>query len=510
MNGSSVTTGRPQHSAAAGYLLEVRDVVKSFGGTIALGGVSFGVAGGRVLALLGENGAGKSTLVRILAGVDHPDSGSVHLRGDRPGTGGRARMSVLHQDLALVETMTVAENIALGPNLGYGRNRGLISWRATKEQAQRHLATLGTELAPEALVGDLPRAERSLVALARCLAVQPDIVVLDEPTASLEKSDVDRLFDALRHLRAQGVAQIFVSHRIDEVLEISDEFVVLRNGLVVGAGQIAGVSSDDLVEQITGKRPDHGRQAAAVPAERPVLVVSDAVVGEVGPVSFTLHEGEILGMVGLRGAGQEQVARFLSGQARLAAGAMTLEGAPFGPRNPRAALQSGAVFVTGNRETAGVAPSMTVRENLLLNPWARGRRVFELRSTRAERGEARALVESFGVRPAAPEMLVSELSGGNQQKVVLARSLSLHKRLIVLEDPTLGVDVGAREAIYDLLRQAVAQGACVVLVSSDFEEVAKACDRALVFNRGRVTESLAAGTLSIANLVKAAQSAGEG
>lgn len=153
---------------------------------------------------------------------------------------------------------------------------------------------------------------------------------------------------------------------------------------------------------------------------------------------------------------------------------------------------------------------MTVRENLLLNPWARGRRVFELRSTRAERGEARALVESFGVRPAAPEMLVSELSGGNQQKVVLARSLSLHKRLIVLEDPTLGVDVGAREAIYDLLRQAVAQGACVVLVSSDFEEVAKACDRALVFNRGRVTESLAAGTLSIANLVKAAQSAGEG
>jgi ribose transport system ATP-binding protein len=334
--------------------------------------------------------------------------------------------------------------------------------------------------------------------------------VLDEPTASLEKADVDRLFAAMRHLRASGIGQIFVSHRIDEVLDIADEFVVLRNGRRVGSGLTSDVSSDDLAELITGKRPDHTRSSPVVREDRPVLVVTGAWVGEVGPVDFSLYEGEILGFVGLRGAGQEQVARFLSGQTRLDRGTMVLDGLPFAPTSPRSALKLGSAFVTGNREASGVAPLLNVRENVFLNPRARGRGALELRSVKAERAEAEEAIKRFGVVPPKPEMLVSELSGGNQQKVVLARSLSLHKRLIVLEDPTLGVDVGARAAIYVLLRNAVASGACAVLISSDFEEVALACDRAIVLNRGRVVDTLQGASLSVENLVRAAESNREG
>jgi ribose transport system ATP-binding protein len=485
-------------------LVEFRSLSKAFGGTQALDDVSFSLEAGEIHALVGENGAGKSTLIKILAGVEQADSGSISL-GSAAATGETAapKLSFLHQDLALVETMTVAENIALG--LGFPRRRSLIDWRGVRAQAQTCLERLDVDISVDAQVAVLPRAERSLIALARALSGDPDAIVFDEPTASLEKSDAERLFSAMRGLRQSGVAQIFVSHRLDEIIGIADRITVLRNGRYITTVDAPSVKIDDLVELILGQRPRSSTRPRPTERRPAQLRLQGVRAGAVGPLDFEVAAGEIFGAVGLRGAGQSQIAALLSGQRGLNAGSVTLGDAEFAPANPRAALARGSALVTGNRETAGIAGTLTVHENLLLNPVARGRSPWRLRSQRAERPEAQALAERFDVRPPDPTLRISSLSGGNQQKVILARALDLRKPLVILEDPTVGVDIGAREAIFGLVRQATDAGACVVLVSSDFEEVALFCDRAAVLHRGALIGVLERDQLTTENLVRGAE-----
>jgi len=499
LSGPSRTSTAP----AAAPLIEFRRISRAFGGTQALREVSFSLLEGEILALVGENGAGKSTLIKILAGVDRADSGEIVFGGARAGQRSVPRLSFLHQDLALVESMTVAENIALG--LGYTRRRSLIDWRAVDRQARVCLERIGVQLPVEVKVAELPRAERSLVALARCLSAEPDAIVLDEPTASLEKVDAERLFAAMRGLRERGVAQIFVSHRLDEVMSIADRITVLRNGLHVATVPAAGVLIDDLVELITGHRPQAATRSQAVSRRQPTVVFDAVCANGVGPLDLDVAAGEIFGAVGLRGAGQAEIALLLSGQARAESGRVTLAGREFRPSSPRAALRAGASLVSGNRESSGMASTLTVHENLLLNPCVRGHSLWRPRGRRAEAHEAQALVERFDVRPPLPSLRMSSLSGGNQQKVILARALDLGKPLVVMEDPTVGVDVGARAAIYELVRAAANDGVCVVVVSSDFEEVATYCDRAAVFHRGVIVGVLEGEQLTTQNLVRAAE-----
>ena len=480
-------------------LLEVERLTKRFTGTLALDTVDFDVRAGEVHALLGENGAGKSTLIKVLAGVHPADAGAVRLRGRTvdPVTE-TLPMTFIHQDLGLVDTMTVAENVAV--LAGYPRRRGLISWRGARAAAQDALQSMGGGVDPEALVGDLPAAEKSIVAIARAIAVQSDILVLDEPTAALPEADVARLLEVLRRLRTKGIGIVYVTHRLDEVFRIADRVTVLRDGRRVTTLPIADTDPQALIHHIVGRSlAELFIKPSATTAET-VLEVGGLVAREVGPVSLRVAAGEIVGLVGLRGAGHVVVGRALFGDIRIAAGSVSLGQAMLRVGAPRDAIRSGIGFVSSKRGEESLARSMTVRENLFINPVTAGTRLLQPNLPAAEQARARRVLERFAVRPPDPERVIATLSGGNQQKVVVARWMEAGSRLLVLEEPTFGVDVGSKAEIYRLLQEALDQGLAVLLISSDFEEVAGICHRALIFDRGRVTAELPRSELSIARL----------
>ncbi|MEV4437040.1 sugar ABC transporter ATP-binding protein [Streptomyces sp. NPDC049585] len=484
-------------------LVRIRGLGKRFGGTRALDGVDLDIRPGSVLALLGANGAGKSTLIKVLAGVHRADAGEVTVAGHPLGSEAASRaMSFIHQDLGLVAWMTVAENIALG--VGYARRGGLISWSRTRARCAEALDLVAAHLDPDAAVAGLPRAERSLVAIARALATRAPVVVLDEPTASLPAADCARLFALLHALRDRGRAVVFVTHRLDEVYEVADTFAVLRDGRLVGGGPVAGHDPARLVHDIVGHDPG-GRHRFAAPAPGPAVLTLDGVRTEqTGPLELRVRPGEVVGLAGLTGSGHAAVGRALAGCGPLLGGRVLLDGRPYRPASVAAAVGAGVGLVTSNRLEEGCAAELTVRENLLAGPPAGGRRGPHRIGTAAERARAAALVERLGVRPSDTEVPIAALSGGNQQKVVLGRWLPQHLRLLVLEEPTAGIDVGARAAVHRLLGEALADGLAVLLVSTDFEEIADVCHRALVFVRGSVTARPAGRALTVTALTRAA------
>ncbi|MCG7209275.1 sugar ABC transporter ATP-binding protein [Streptomyces arenae] len=489
--------------SAAEPVVRIRGLVKRFGGTLALAGVDLDVRPGSVLALLGPNGAGKSTLIKVLAGVHRPDAGRVTVAGHPLGSraAGRA-MSFIHQDLGLVDWMTVAENIALG--CGYPRRGGLISWRRTRERCTGALRTVAAHLDPDEPLARLAPAERTLVALARALAVDARLLVLDEPTARLPDADRARLFAVLHGLRDRGHGVLYVSHRLDEVHEVADTFAVLRDGRLVSHGTLAGHGPARLVHDITGGQPPAGPPAPVRPAGPPVLALDGFRTTGTRAVSLTLRAGECVGLVGLSGAGHAELGRAVAGALPVLGGTATLSGRPYRPRMVADAVARGVGLVPGDRLREGCLPRLTVRENLLANPRADGVPALRRISPRRERAEAAALIGRLAVRPRDPEAPVATLSGGNQQKVVIGRWLRTGPRLLVLEEPTAGVDVGAKDAIHRLLGDALARGLAVLLVSTDFEEVAAVCRRALVLVRGSVAAELSGGTLTAAELTRAA------
>ena len=486
--------------------LEFRDIVKSFGGTRAVKGVSFGIAAGEIVALLGENGAGKSTLIKILGGIHRADSGDVLLDGvpyDHGEVGGDARrISFIHQDLGLVEWMTVAENVALAQGFPRSRLR-MIDWRATDRAARAALAMVGCDIDTGTRVQELGRTEKSLVAIARALAVDCDFLVLDEPTASLPANEVERLFSVMRSLKDRKVGMIYVSHRLDEVFRVADRVVVLRDGALVSDGPVAETSPEALVRQIVGRSTFDAFEKAERPSAGTRLEVRGLRTTGAGPVDFELHANELLGLVGLRGAGQEEIGRALFGAAPHE-GTVLLDGRPLALDSPFAALRQGVGLMARDRGEELVASALSVRENLFLNPAAAGRRLFAPLSPRREARRAAEVGRTVNLRPNAPEMPIEALSGGNQQKVVVARWLATGRRLLIAEDPTAGVDVGAKAEIYGLMARALDQGLAVIVISTDFEEVAQICHRALVFNRGRIVGELAGAALTTGSVITAA------
>jgi ribose transport system ATP-binding protein len=485
-------------------LVRIRGLSKRFGGTPALADVDLDIHPGSVLALLGHNGAGKSTLIKILAGVHRADEGDITVAGHPLGTDEAAtQMSFIHQDLGLVDWMSVAENIALGT--GYPRRGGTISWRRARDRCAGALQIVAAHLDPGAAVADLSPAERSLVAIARALCTRAKLIVLDEPTASLPAADAARLFDVLHRLRDRGHGLLYVSHRLDEVHQVCDRFAVLRDGRLISEGLLADHSPQSLVRDIVGHEPDSHRPAATPsPGAAPVLRLSGVTTEGVGPLDLELRAGEVLGMVGLTGAGHMDLGRALAGSQALTGGEVLLDGKPYRPGSVAAAVGSGVGFVTSNRQEEGCALELTVRENFLANPRADARSPLSWISPRRERAEAARLVERFRVRPPDTEAPIATLSGGNQQKVMIGRWLAVSHRVVILEEPTAGVDVGAKAEIYRLLDQALARGLAVLLISTDFEEVANVCHRALVFVRGTVTGELSGDTLTVTELTHAA------
>ena len=491
--------------------LRFENVVKSFGGTRALRGVSFGVGRGEIVALLGENGAGKSTLIKTLGGIYRADAGQVTIDGQiyrhQPsGASGRQPVAFIHQDLGLIEWMTVAENVSLAH--GYPRRAGLgllrpIAWGAAEEKTAEALALVGCDIDPTARVSSLSRTEKSLVAIARALAVDCEFLVLDEPTASLPADEVERLFAAMRRLKANGVGMIYVSHRLDEIFRIADRVVVMRDGQLVGDQSVAETTAERLVELIIGRSELELFQKPQTRAGRSRVTVRDLRTPRAGPVSFDIRKGELLGLVGLRGAGQEEVGRALFG-ALPHAGAITLDGAAPDLSSPRAALAAGIGLIARDRTEESIAAALSIRENTFLNPGASGRSLFSVRSPRSEAEAARDLGRSVGLRPNDPHLAIEGLSGGNQQKVIVGRWLATGRKLLIAEDPTAGVDIGARAEIYRLIGRALESGLAVVVVSTDFEEVAQICQRALVFSHGHIVAELAGDALTMAGVITAA------
>ena len=483
----------------------MRGVSKQFGGTQALADAGIEVGAGEIVALLGENGAGKSTLIKILAGVHLLDAGTIGYRGREVTHGAALRrlpIAFIHQDLGLIEWMTVAENISL--MLGFPRRFGIIDWNAARARAQQALDTLGADINPDLRVHHLSRTEKSLVAIARALAAEAEILVLDEPTASLPADEVARLFAALRRLRSNGVGMIYVSHRLDEVFEIADRMVILRDGRLVAERRVAETTPDEAILLIVGREPSQVFRRPARHEGDARLVFDRVTTDYAGPLDCGMRAGEVVGLVGLRGAGQESIGRALFGLAPVTAGRIMLDGQAVRVSSPRDAIALGINLVCADRSTESIVPGLSVRENLFLNPCAMGRKLTTYLEPERESRAACDLGDRIALRPNDPSLPIDWLSGGNQQKVVVGRWLHLDGRVYVFEDPTAGVDVGAKAEIYRLFDVALERGATILIVSTDFEEVAKVCHRALVFDRGRVVAECSGDELSVENLLAAA------
>ncbi|WP_299726801.1 sugar ABC transporter ATP-binding protein [uncultured Tateyamaria sp.] len=480
-------------------------IEKHFGGTYALKDVSLSVGRGEVVALLGENGAGKSTLIKVLGGIHQPDAGRVLIDGEpyqhRPaGFGERQKVAFIHQDLGLIEWMTVAENIALA--LGFARKGGLIRWGSVEEFAAAALKKVDCDFDPTTRVEALSRTEKSLVAIARALAVDSEFLVLDEPTASLPADEVERLFKALRPLREQGVGMIYVSHRLDEIFQVADRVAVLRDGMMVGIRDIAHTTPEELVQKIVGRKTRETAKSTA-PKGDTILNLDGFRVAGVGPLNFELAENEIVGLVGLRGAGHEAISRALFGLEPFE-GNVTLKGVTPDLTTPQKALASGVGLVAKDRTEESVAMNLTIRENTFLNPDGIGRKILNILSPRTEAAQASAIGAELGLSPNDPSLAIEALSGGNQQKVVIGRWLATNRTLLICEDPTAGVDVGAKAEIYALLNRALAEGVGIIVVSTDFEEIATICHRAIVFSQGTIVDELSGTRLSTENLIQSA------
>lgn len=490
-------------------LLRVSGMSKTFPGLRALDGVSLEVRSGEIVAVLGHNGSGKSTLVKILAGVHQPDPGAVV--EVRDGTGevvsgpaARAELHVIHQDLGLADILSTTENLGLGRP---ARAWGLAPVRpaAERRHARALLARFGASFDPTVPVGRLTPGERAIVAIARALDgwSRPDhVLLLDEPTTALHRDEVHVLFEAVRRIAENGAGVVFISHRLDEVRALAHRVVVLRDGRVVADEPAAGLDHDRLVELIAGQAVPELSAPESGTVGEPVLTVTGLRSDEIADLSLTLRAGEIVGVSGILGSGREQLAATLFGARHRAAGRVEIDGEEAVPDDPGAAIESGMAYLPADRRRGGAVMDMTVRENLTLPLMRPLRRLFGRLDGRAERAEAHRWMRTVGLRPPDPEQPLKQFSGGNQQKVVLAKWLRMRPRVLLLDEPTQGVDVGAKSAIYELILGACRDGAGVLLCSSDTKELVELCDRVLVLRDGRVVSEVSREHLSEARLIR--------
>ena len=478
--------------------MEIAGLSRAFGRNYALRDVSFKVGGGEVVALLGENGAGKSTLIKILAGVHRPTAGSIEISGRSFDQGisaaeaHEAGLAFVHQDLGLLGELTVAENIAHA--IGFSRRFGLIEWGAQHRRAEAILKRWEIDIDPATRVDQLEGPERALVAIARALATEARIIVLDEPTAALPRHNCETLFQAIDRLSEGGVAVLYVTHRLTEVERLADRAVILRDGRLVAEVAIPDTSQDELVRHIVGHSIESSAGSAPTRTPGSERLKLEGVGGKrVSDVSLSLRSGEIVALVGLIGAGQREVGRIVAGVESREAGEISLAGEGYVPRNPREAQRLGVTYIPGDRIHEASFPSFSTAANYTL----RARPALRFLRGDADSREARPVLTAGDVRPASPTIPFAALSGGNQQKVIVAKWMADKPAVLVADDPTAGVDVGAREEIHQRLRDAAAAGASVLLVSADADEVASVADRAYVFREGRVGAQLAKSDLAV-------------
>jgi ribose transport system ATP-binding protein len=493
--------------------LRVNEVSKTFGRTTALDGVSFELARGTVHALLGGNGSGKSTLSKILAGVQPADSGTLEIGGEmidlRHITAAKsyaAGLRFVHQQSSTFSELPVAENLALGRGFETTRT-GRISWRRQRRRAAEVLERLQIDVDPGAQVGTLSPANQKMVAIARALQDQEGatggVLVLDEPTAALPDADVAILLEALRRYSAAGQTIIYVTHRLEEVFAVADSVTLLRDAKLVGSVSPRDLTHDDLVELIMGRSVEQVQRMRGQEFGREILAVEGLVAGPLKSVSLSVRAGEIVGVAGLIGSGRSSLLKSMFGCLDRRAGEVRLDGVAVEVASPSAAMAAGFAYVPEDRAVDAAFSDLSVFDNLsiasLKQYWHRG--VLQIRR---ERREAVDLMSRFLVKAESGDVPLSSLSGGNQQKVILARWLRREPRVLLLDEPTQGVDAGARAEIYELVNRAVRDGAVALVASSDSEELAATCDRVIVLRRGTVIGELAGDQVTSENIQRLA------
>ena len=475
--------------AARGPVLEARGIEKRFGGVAALRGVDLELRAGEVNALVGENGAGKSTMVKVLAGIHQPDAGTIRIAGEEHVIAGpqdsRAHgIAVVHQEPVLFPQLTVAENIYLeNPPL---TGTGNVDWRLMYREAQEKLDSFGVPLSARRLVEGLSAAEQQLVELARALTFNARVLVLDEATASLSANEVTRLFTLVESLKQQGVALMFVGHRLEEVFHLADRITVFRDGALVTTSPASEATVDDVIRWMVGRQLDALYPKVEAEIGGPVLEVEGLTRrGEFEDVTFQLRRGEILGFAGLVGAGRTEIARAIFGIDRLDAGTVRIDGAPIVPRSPEQMMEAGIALVPEDRHGQGLVLDLPITPNIslpVLRSLARG----GVLDRDAEERLAREYAERLQIKASGLDQIVSSLSGGNQQKVVIAKWLVTRPKIIILDDPTRGIDVGTKAEVHRLMSSLAAEGLAIILISNELDEVKAMSDRLLVFSRGRL------------------------
>ncbi|WP_010493941.1 sugar ABC transporter ATP-binding protein [Paenibacillus elgii] len=495
------------------YLLEMNDISKSFPGVRVLDKVTFNLTGGEVHALMGENGAGKSTLMKILGGIHRRDGGTVILKGTpceiaSPSMAQSLGIAMIHQELNLIPHLTVMENIFLGREFTYGRS-GMINWGKMRQESVRFLSQLCLSIDPGIIAGELSVGQQQMIEIAKALSMNAEILVLDEPTAALTDREIEALFTVIESLKAKGVGMIYISHRMEEIFRICDRVTVMRDGHTVGTDRVADTNIDKLVKMMVGREIKDRFPKIDVSVGEPKLEVKGlSLPGKLQDISFAVRSGEIVGIAGLMGAGRTELAKALFGVTPARHGEIRVDGRPVAIRKPVDAIRAGIALVTEDRKDEGLLLNLSVKDNISL-PNLKDVSSFGFVSRSKETGISERLISQLLIKTPNSEQKVGSLSGGNQQKVVIGKWLETNPQVFILDEPTRGVDIGAKKEIYDLMNQLISRGVAILMISSELPEVLGMSDRILVMHEGRIAGEFARGEATQEKIMHCATGGGK-
>ena len=491
-------------------VLQAQGLTKAFGRNIVLDGVDLSITAGEVHAIVGENGSGKSTLIKILGGVHQPDAGRLIVEGTEivfrsPSDAISRGVVVIHQELSLAPHLSAEENIFLGH---FPRNRfGLVDRNYMRQQTRKLLSRLGIDIDPKRPIGELSIAQQQMVEIAKAISFNARVLILDEPTAVLDESMVTTLFDLIAKLKTEGIGIVFISHHLDEIFRVADTVTVLRDGKRTGISARSLIDQEWLVAKMIGYNfPEH--TAGIRKSGEPALEVNNLTLrGHFYDISFSARQGEIVGLAGLVGAGRTEVAQAIMGITRPTSGKVKVFGRAVTLKNPRSAARLGIAYVSEDRKAFGLLPNRPVRENASISNLTRFRQMGFLRLNH-ERVYVEGLIRKLDIRLSGMDVEIRTLSGGNQQKVLIGRALSVEPRILIFDEPTRGVDIGAKSEIYSFIEQLVAEGMCVILISSEMEEILRLADRVVVLRKGKIAATLSRAEANQSSIMKAAALAG--
>jgi ribose transport system ATP-binding protein len=476
-------------------LMQMKKISKSFPGVKALQEVDLEAYAGEVLALLGENGAGKSTLMKILSGVYKKDSGQIIFEEKEVNIHGikeaeELGIAIIHQELSLLRNLTIYENIFLG-NEKYHPFTGKLDKSLMKKMAVEYLKEIGSNIDPNTLIEDINVGEMQMVEIVKAVSKKSKIIVMDEPTTALTDVETAKLFEVMRKLKSQGIAIIYITHRMDEIFEICDKVEVLRDGKYIGSANVSQVTKDELITMMVGRKLEEQFPHIEIPCGDIMLQVKGLSYGNrIKNISFDVKKGEILGLAGLMGAGRTEVAKLIFGEFKKSSGEILIEGKKVVLNSPKAAIKAGIAYLSEDRKQEGLNLNMTTGQNMTLCTLTQYENAF-LRIDRKKENEiANEYINKLSIKTTGPDQMIKNLSGGNQQKVIISKWLMLSPRILIVDEPTRGIDVGAKKEIYEILNKLKQEGKAIIVISSDMPEILGITDRIIVMNEGKITGEL--------------------